>query len=549
LIDMAKKISGAISGPLTLTPSDNPLTITGTGSVASMGANNDGIDGAAGTAWSIINKGTVSSEEGWAISLAGAGALDNSGMISGQLGGFETGGGGAVTNKGTIKGTGAGQDAIDLHGGGSITNKAGGLIQAGSRGVAITIDGGSGTVTNSGTISGSLSSGVFLLDGGSVTNKAGGIIRAEARSVAVDIENASGTVTNHGKIIGGLGGGVSLNAGGVVTNGADGVISGGALGAGVEIGGGSGTVMNNGEITGTAAAVFIFDGGSVTNTGTIKANGGLISDGVRLGIDDEGQISVVTNEKGGLISGNGNGVETVAGSGIVTNAGTISGGTHSVLFDPGTSDNRLVIVPGAVFKGAADATGATNSTIELAKGSGAISGIGNSQFLGFDTLVDDNAAKWTLKGVSTIATVLNDGKLELSGGLTVSSAIDPDSTGVFKLDGGSTLEVAAAIGSGSRMSFASGSELVIDHFGLFGQNVGTSNYTGSLLEMFGGSTIDLKDFGFAGLESSFSSSSGLLQLTNGASQAATLDFKTSNLGAGTFHFASDESGGVLIKHF
>src|SRR6185437_2229876 len=184
-----RKISGAISGPVILKPSDNPLTITGTGSVASTGANNDGIDGAAGTAWSIINKGAVSSEQGWAISLAGAGVLDNSGMISGQLGGFQTGGAGAVTNSGTIKGTGEGLDAIDLHGGGSITNKAGGLIKSGLHGVAITIDGGSGTVTNSGTISGLLGSGIFLLDGGSVTNKAGGVIQAPDRSVGVDIEN------------------------------------------------------------------------------------------------------------------------------------------------------------------------------------------------------------------------------------------------------------------------------------------------------------------------------------------------------------------------
>ena len=545
---MARKISGTISGPLTLKPSDNPLTITGTGSVASTGANNDAIDGAAGTAWSIINKGAVSSEQGWAISLAGVGALDNSGMISGQLGGFETGGTGAVTNSGTIKGTGEGLDAIDLHGGGSTTNKAGGLIKSGLHGVAITIDGGSGTVTNSGTISGLLGSGIFLLDGGSVTNKAGGVIQAPDRSVGVDIENASGTVTNNGKISGGLGGGVYLGAGGVVTNGANGVISGAARGAGVEIGGGSGTVTNNGRITGIAAAVFIDDGGSVTNTGTIKANGGLASDGVRLGIYDEGQISVVTNQKGGLISGGGNGVETVFGSGIVTNAGTISGGTHSVLFDPGTRDNRLIIKPGAVFKGAADATGASNSTIELAKGSGAISGIGNSQFLGFDTLADDGGASWTLKGINTIATVLNDGKLEVSGGLVVSSAIDPNSAGVFKLDGGSTLEVAAALGTAAKVSFASGSDLMVDHFASFGQNVGTDHYAGSLLALFGGSTVDLKDFGFAGLESSFTPSSGLLQLTNGASQAATLDFQTSSLGGGQFHFADDHNGGVLITH-
>ena len=99
----------------------------------------------------------------------------------------------------------------------------------------------------------------------------------------------------------------------------------------------------------------------------------------------------------------------------------------------------------------------------------------------------------------------------------------------------------------STMSFDPGSELMVEHFALFGQNVGTS-YAGSLLKDFGGSTVDLKDFGITGLHDSFSASSGLLQLTNSAAQVATLDFQTSSLGAGTFHFNSDGGGGLLITH-
>jgi len=51
-----------------------------------------------------------------------------------------------------------------------------------------------------------------------------------------------------------------------------------------------------------------------------------------------------------------------------------------------------VINPGAVFSGSADATAATNSTIELVKGTGAISGIGVGNFLGFNTLKVDARA-------------------------------------------------------------------------------------------------------------------------------------------------------------
>jgi len=109
-------------------------------------------------------------------------------------------------------------------------------------------------------------------------------------------------------------------------------------------------------------------------------------------------------------------------------------------------------------------------------------------------------------------------------------------------------EVAKALGINSQIRFETGSELVVDHYGLFGQNVGTSGYAGSLLRDFGDAAIDLKDFNFAGITSSFSASTGLLQLTNSTLQMATLDFQTSSLGFGAFHFASDGGGGVLITH-
>ncbi len=122
---MAKgtKISSAISGPFILGPVDNPLTITSTGAITSTGTGNDGVDGSASTAWIIRNKGTVSSVQGFAINLAGAGPLDNSGIVWGGRGGILIGGAGEVTNAGTIgnpiRGGGYG---IDLEAGGRVTN-------------------------------------------------------------------------------------------------------------------------------------------------------------------------------------------------------------------------------------------------------------------------------------------------------------------------------------------------------------------------------------------------------------------------------------------
>ena len=48
-------MNSAISGPFTLSPSDNPLTITSTGPITSAGAG-VGIDGGGGTTWIIRNR-------------------------------------------------------------------------------------------------------------------------------------------------------------------------------------------------------------------------------------------------------------------------------------------------------------------------------------------------------------------------------------------------------------------------------------------------------------------------------------------------------------
>jgi aminoglycoside/choline kinase family phosphotransferase len=46
----------------------------------------------------------------------------------------------------------------------------------------------------------------------------------------------------------------------------------------------------------------------------------------------------------------------------------------------------------------------------------------------------------------------------------------------------------------------------------------------------------------------YNPANGLLQITNGSSQVATLDFQNSTLGTGSFNVASDASGGIKITH-
>ena len=106
---MATTISNAVSGSVHLASTDDPLTITSTGSITTT-ASGDALGGASGTAWQVTNSGTISGVVG--TSSAGI---------------YFPGSGVSVQNSGTIKGYTAG---IWLGTGGSVTNNAGGLISA-----------------------------------------------------------------------------------------------------------------------------------------------------------------------------------------------------------------------------------------------------------------------------------------------------------------------------------------------------------------------------------------------------------------------------------
>jgi hypothetical protein len=276
-------------------------------------------------------------------------------------------------------------------------------------------------------------------------------------------------------------------------------------------------VQNTGKIYGATAGIWLSDGGDVTNSaiGLITATG---SYGVYIG----------------------------GGPGVVTNAGTITGGWYAVDFATSSSANLLTVDPGAVFNGAVNGNG---GVLELTAGSGSIGLIGSSAFSGFETLSDDGSALWTLTGANTIADVTDNGGLTIAGSLDVSAAVGAASTGQFDLQTGSSLEVAADTAAHSQVDFLGASQLTIDNAALFGTGVGGSSYAGPLLENFAaGDTIDLHGFMTAAAALLYNPANGLLQITNGASQLATVDFQNSTLGTGSFSFASDGNGGTLIKH-
>ena len=421
-------ISGAITGPLTLAATNNPLTITSAGSVKATASGADGVDGGSGTAWSITNSGTVASSQRYGISLHSAGSsIVNSGSISGYAG--------------------SGGYGVDLEAGGTVTvtNTSAGYITGGED--AIFGYGAAANIDNSGQIVSTFDDGIGLFGGGRVINRAGGVIRAPT--------------------------------------------AGGYGPAGVYIPGGSANVVNHGSISGQY--------------------------GVYLGV-----------------------------AGTVENAGTISGSSSAVTFAVSSAANRLIIDPGAVFSGSVKGNG---GVLELTAGTGSIGSIGSSSFSGFQTLIDDLGGDWTLTGSNTIANVTDNGSLVAAGSLHVTTAVTSASAGQFELQAGASLEVAADFAANSQIDFLGASQLTIDNAALFGTGVGGSSYAGPQLEDFGvGDTVDLHSFSGATAALLYNPASGLLQVTNGSSQVATLDFQNSTLGSGSFSFASDGSGGVKISH-
>src|SRR5262249_43178343 len=153
-------------------------------------------------------------------------------------------------------------------------------------------------------------------------------------------------------------------------------------------------------------------------------------------------------------------------------------------------------------------------TLELAAGtdSGALNGIDSGVFNHFQTLSIDSGATWTLNGANTAPLLFDNGTLTIAGSLTVSTAVDPSSTGLFQIGNNATLEVAADTGSQSQISFLAAGGLVIDNATSFGTNVGTSSYAGPQVQNFAsGDTIDLKGFSLAGATLNFDPIAGLLQ--------------------------------------
>jgi hypothetical protein len=485
-------ISGAYVSGIVLTSGTyaNPVTVTGFGNVSVAGATSIGLKAA--TTWTINNFGNVSA--GYGIALNAGGSVFNAGKISGAKAGVRvTVAAGTVENAGTITG---GTNSVNFGFAGA--NRL--IIDPGAvfSGVATANAGGTNTIelksaAGAGTLNG-LGSQYVGFQG--VTVDSGAHWSIGAASVAETIGNA-GSIT-------GAGNGVELDAGGLVSNSAGASISGGAIGVAFKA---FGTVVNAGTISGTGGTGFdqgvsMTDGGSITNAagGTINAgNYAVLVGGSRGTVVNFGRIlsgvggpgnypigvylqagGTVTNAAGAYVGGY-VGVEINGSGATVENAGTIHGVKDSVYFE-GAGSNLLKIDGGAVFSGTVTAKAAGTNVIELKSlaSAGTLNGLG-SQYVGFQTIIVDTGARWSIGAASTAETIVNHGTV----------------TGVnrgIELDAGGTVENAGTISGSSQSVDFSGSgsnRLIVDSGAVF---------TGiAFANSAGGNTLELTSAAKAGI--------------------------------------------------
>ena len=438
------------------------------------------------------------------------GTIDNHGLVtvSAFRGmGIQAGGNITVNNSGGINfdTTGHGDHGVFNGGRGNVTvnNAATGIIFGELTGVSIA--GGTLNVTNAGiiqSITASQQPNAAIQAGDTNVTNNGGLIQATgSNSTGI---HATGTAT------------VTSNTGNGTTTG---IISGNAFGID------AGTVIvqfNTGKIEAAATGGIAINAANdvtvTSNTGTIQATSGTAIHAGTLN---------VTNARGGTING---GIFGIVGSGIVTNAGTITGGTNAVSFQPGATTNTLILQTGSVLNGAANGNlGATNNLI--LQGNGTVS----NAFSNFNSLDVQAVGSWTWNTTTNFdTTTVTSGTFVVDSSLASVFTVKSGGTlaGQGNVAGTVTVESGGTVAPGAAVPFStlSGGNFTFQPGSIFRVNVNAAGQNDRLLagtaNLNGGTVNVLAQNGAYAPSTKYTIVTGL-NTTNGVS--GTFSSVTTNL--------------------
>jgi hypothetical protein len=364
------------------------------------------IDG--GASWALAASNT---------NIAGATLTNNASLeVAGTLQSY-----GLVVNSGEVNG-------LVMLSGGTLINAQGATMEGVTAPVYGSTGSSVGTVLNAGLLvggGGTRSAGVALRSGGIVSNAStgtigGGGVGIYINNVANTVDN-SGTVLNYGSI-GGVGthaNGVEIDGGGLVSNAAGGTISGTNHGVLIDVASASQSarLVNQGLITASStgnAGVYVEDGGSVSNAGTIT--GGTIA--------VYGRVGGTTVVNAGLILNTNIGVKLHGGLLSNTSQGLIESGSKNAVYFAGafgTANNA----------GTIQTTGTANFSAIYFRNGGIVSNASGGVI---------SSAYHAIDAVNVASTLINAGDIRNSN--QVNSAVAFDAGGLVANQAGGVIEAS-----------------------------------------------------------------------------------------------------------
>ncbi|MEI9887562.1 MAG: autotransporter outer membrane beta-barrel domain-containing protein [Rhizomicrobium sp.] len=421
------------------------------------------VRGGAGGA-GVVRSSGVPPGAGGAGGDGGFAAIEIDGSVSGTLtlaGGAGGRGGDGSTNKAGIF------DGVDGSNGGDGGNGGLGLYANGVGAIAVNgpFDGGAGG-DGGNLATGFTGAGGAGGDGGDAidvnASGAGGTVLTIAGSVSGGAGGRGGNgVTGGTAGRGGSGGkAIRLSASDVaLTVNAGVTVAGGAAGA-------SGTGGTAAATTQTAGEGVVFEndgaGYSLLNNGTIKV-GNAASGTAALAAVDAAAVAthtlVITNN--GTISGGTNSVLANGGGAVTLTLGSASTTTGGVLL--GAGNDNVTLFGGAAFGAIAAAGGSNTFTLR-----GTVTGTFDwTKFTGVTSIAKQDAGTWIVTGTDpghAGGTTISGGTLEIGDGVTASSLAG----GVAAISGGATLALAAG-------ASVTASEIIVGD----GTTAGTLLFSGS----------------------------------------------------------------------